>query len=108
MASLPICHASCVHFNDGPRISCFGREQAVVSRKASIDVLAGIDMLCSGQTGTFTLHGSVSCFGLGRCRRLWRHGQDRLDVLQVLKRTECECPRLRSECHEGPREVGIS
>ena len=41
---------------------------------ASIEVLAGIDMLCSGQTGTFTLHGSVSRVGFGRSRHLWRHG----------------------------------
>ena len=40
-----------MHINDDPRTSCFGREQAVVSRLAAIEVLAGIDMLCSGQTG---------------------------------------------------------
>ena len=31
-------------------------KQAVVSRLASIEVLAGMDMLCSGKTGTFTLN----------------------------------------------------
>ena len=48
-------------------------KQAIVSRLASIEALAGMDMLCSGKTGTLTLHGSVSRISLGRCRRLWRH-----------------------------------
>ena len=29
-------------------------------------------------------------------------------IYKALKRTERECPRLHSERHEGPREVGMS
>ena len=31
-------------------------KQAIVSRLASIEALAGMDMLCSGKTGTLTLN----------------------------------------------------
>ena len=48
--------------------------------------------------------GSVSQFSFGRCRGLWRHGQDRFIDQQGPQGTERECPRLYSERHEDPRK----
>ena len=44
--------ASCVHFEDGPIV--LWQRQTVVSWLASIEELAGMDMLCSNKTGSPT------------------------------------------------------
>ena len=46
--------ASCVHFGNEPRFSCFGGEISLSFRLASIEELAGRNRLCSDKTGTLT------------------------------------------------------
>ena len=75
------------------------------SSPPSRTLMLSVSSKCSS---TRFLDNSVSRFDLGRCRRLWRHGQDRLDDLQGPQKNWTWMSEASFKTSWSPREVGMS